>query len=196
MSVIGGDRQHRYRATDRWRRLIGMVATVALVTTPLCMGQHLLACRLATALWLDAGDHRLEFLGSVDREHLAQVVAFLVPVLEPHRPAGVVGRSSWCRWRAKSGVSPWNTTRCAGTARITPARRLRRCCICALRLFVPLLAVPARLKGELRPSRGAQQVDTVLQIVGLALYAVRTTVMVWERVRAWRRARRRARARR
>jgi len=42
------------------------------------------------ALGLDAVDHRLQFLRSVNGEHLAHVVALLVPVLEPHRPAGMV----------------------------------------------------------------------------------------------------------
>lgn len=46
---------------------------------------------LATALCLNAVDHRLQFLGSVDREHLAHVVEFLAPVLEPQQPAGMVG---------------------------------------------------------------------------------------------------------
>jgi len=53
--------------------------------------QHLLAYRLATALGLDAVDHRLQFLGNLDREHLAHVVTFLAPVLEPNQPPGVVG---------------------------------------------------------------------------------------------------------
>ena len=55
------------------------------------IGQHLLAYRLATAVCLDAVDHGLQFLGSVDREHLAHNVAFLVAVFEPHGPAGALG---------------------------------------------------------------------------------------------------------
>jgi hypothetical protein len=41
-------------STDRSRKLIAMVGTVALVTPPVRVGQHLLAYRLATALGLDA----------------------------------------------------------------------------------------------------------------------------------------------
>jgi len=54
------------------------------------IGQHLLAYRLATDLGLDAVHHRLQFLGNLHREHLAHVVTFLVPVLKPYLPAGVV----------------------------------------------------------------------------------------------------------
>ena len=100
-----------YGATDRWRRLIAMVATVVFGIPTVCIGQHLLAYRLATALCLDAVDHCLQFLRSVDREHLAQVVAFLVPVLEPHWPPGVVGPQLTVPLEANSGVSlrtpPW-----------------------------------------------------------------------------------------
>ena len=75
-----------------------MVGMIVLGIPPVCIGELLLAYRLATALCLDAVDHRLQFLGSVDRQHLAQVVAFLVPVLELHWPPGVVGPLS-VRWR-------------------------------------------------------------------------------------------------
>jgi hypothetical protein len=68
-----------------------MGGPVALVTPPVRIGPHLLAYRLATALDLDAVQHRPQFLASVDCEHLADAVAFLVPVFEPHQPAGVVG---------------------------------------------------------------------------------------------------------
>ena len=76
-------------ATDPLVQLIGMIGTVALVIPPMRIGQHLLAYPLATTLGLDAVQHRPQFLPSV--EHLADAVAFLVPVFEPHQPAGVVG---------------------------------------------------------------------------------------------------------
>jgi len=68
-----------------------MVVVVVLGIPPVCIGQHPLAYRLATTLGLDAVDHRPQFLGSVNREHLAHVVAFLFTMLEPYQSAGVVG---------------------------------------------------------------------------------------------------------
>jgi hypothetical protein len=64
-----------------------MVGTVVLVTLPLRIGQHLLAHRLAASLGLDTVDYRLQFHGSLDRQHLRHLVA----MLEPHRAGGVVG---------------------------------------------------------------------------------------------------------
>jgi hypothetical protein len=70
----------------------GMVGTVALVTAaPVRIGQHLPTYRLATAVGIDAVDHHLKLVASVNGEHLRQLSARLVAMLEPHRPAGVVG---------------------------------------------------------------------------------------------------------
>ena len=86
-----------------------LAQAVALVTSFVRIGQHLLSYRLATAVGLDAVDHRLQLIGSVDRENFAHLVAFRVPVLEPQQLAWS-GRSSRCGWSANSRVSPANTT--------------------------------------------------------------------------------------
>jgi hypothetical protein len=97
MSVAGADRKRppspcrSCGSTDRSSRLIGMVGTVALVTPPVRIGQQLLAYRLATALGLDAVDHGLQFLASVNGEHLGHFGARLVAMLELHQAAGTVG---------------------------------------------------------------------------------------------------------
>jgi len=53
-----------------------MVVAVVLVIPPVRVPQHPLPQSEPAAGGLDALDHRLQFLGSVDREHLAHVVAF------------------------------------------------------------------------------------------------------------------------
>jgi hypothetical protein len=55
------------------------------------IGQHLVAYRLATAGCLDAVYHRLELVAGVNGEHLGHLGARLVAMLEPPRPASVVG---------------------------------------------------------------------------------------------------------
>ena len=67
----------------------------------------------------------LQFLGSVDREHLAHIVAFLVAVLEPHGPAGVLGPQLPVPLEANSGVSPWNTTTVMGLLSVSMGRGRR-----------------------------------------------------------------------
>jgi hypothetical protein len=78
---------------------IAMVGTAVFGIPPECIGQHLLAYRLATALDLDAVEHRLQFLGSVDREHLAHVVVSAFRCSNRTSRPAWDGRSSRCRWR-------------------------------------------------------------------------------------------------
>ena len=66
-----GSLYRQNRAAIARRRLI---ATAVLGIPPACIGQHLVAYRLATAVCLDAVYHRLELVAGVNGEHLAHVV--------------------------------------------------------------------------------------------------------------------------
>jgi hypothetical protein len=96
---------------DRWRRLIGMVSTVALVAPPVL--KAVLDRIEAEGRGKPIGEQMLTsaLVSGVNGEHLGHFGARLVPMLEPP-PAGPAwsGRSSRCRWSANSRISSENTS--------------------------------------------------------------------------------------